>query len=211
MTACNSTTSSKPGKPYPGFPLFPHQNGQWAKKVRGKLHYFGPWADHQAALARYLTERNDLEAGRSTRVSTTPNDTITVGQMVGLYLDAKKLKVASGEMGEATWKVYESFCVRMLRVWRGSTLAAELGPTDFQKYRNDLQKTHKSLESIKSALCKTKAVFNWAGPGINGQGYLTRLPRYGDAFRPPSPTALQRAREEVGIRVFTAEQLKTVF
>ena len=41
----NSTTRAKPAKPRPEFPLFPHQNGRWANKVRGKFVYFGKWAD----------------------------------------------------------------------------------------------------------------------------------------------------------------------
>jgi hypothetical protein len=32
------TTPGRHPKPYEGFPLFHHRNGQWAKKVRGKLH-----------------------------------------------------------------------------------------------------------------------------------------------------------------------------
>ena len=49
-------------KPYPDFPLFWHQRGQWAKKIHGKTIYFGKDAD--AALNKYLKERDDRQAGR---------------------------------------------------------------------------------------------------------------------------------------------------
>jgi len=211
MSTANSTTDSRPSKPYPDFPLFPHASGRWAKKIRGKFHYFGPWRDPHGALRRYLTEKDDLEAGRKPqRVSAGVSDTLTVQQMVGLFLDAKQINVQSGEMEESTWKVYESFGHRMIRVFGANTPVESLGPDDFQKLRKDLQTTHKSLESINSDIGKIKAFFNWAGPGTNGQGYIDRLPRFGRTFKRPSKSALEREREGRGERVFTAVQIRAL-
>ena len=51
----------RPAKPRPDFPLFAHANGQWAKKIQGKLHYFGAWEDPQVAEDSYQRQKLDLE------------------------------------------------------------------------------------------------------------------------------------------------------
>jgi hypothetical protein len=40
----------QPRKPYPTFPLTAHPNGQWCKKIRGKVHFFGVWGDPETPL-----------------------------------------------------------------------------------------------------------------------------------------------------------------
>lgn len=87
--------SKAPAKPYPDFPLFAHATGRWAKKIRGRLHYFGPWRDPQAALERHLAVRDDLYAGRQPRQT---GEGLTVRDLCNRFLTVKQNRVESGEL-----------------------------------------------------------------------------------------------------------------
>jgi hypothetical protein len=45
-----SKKRTKPNKPHADFRLFAHARGKWAKKVRGRMYYFGTWDDPNGAL-----------------------------------------------------------------------------------------------------------------------------------------------------------------
>ena len=83
---------TKPQKPYPDFPLFAHATRRWAKKIKGRFVFFGPWDDPEGALQRYLDQKDDLHAGRSPRPSTY-KDGLTLRELANRFLTAKKRKV----------------------------------------------------------------------------------------------------------------------
>ena len=95
----------KPEKPRSDFPLFPHAAGVWAKKIRGKLHYFGPWDDPDGALASYLAQKDNLHAGRAYRPGP---DALTVKALCNAFLNAKQAAVNNGELSPRTWEDYRA-------------------------------------------------------------------------------------------------------
>src|SRR5204863_931860 len=91
--------SDKPAKPYPEFPLTAHPAGYWCKKIRGKIHYFGPWDDPDDALAKYLEQKDALHAGRKPRENTAAT---TLNELCNAFLNAKQASVDTGELSPRT-------------------------------------------------------------------------------------------------------------
>ena len=52
--------AARPAKSNVDCPLWHHPNGQWCKKTRGKVVYFG--TDQDAAINRYVDEKDALHA-----------------------------------------------------------------------------------------------------------------------------------------------------
>src|SRR3954471_450689 len=89
----------KPTKPYPDFPLFAHATKRWAKKIRGKMHYFGPWADPDAALKKYQQQKDDLHAGRTPEpAGVEVSAGVTLRELCNSFLNAKQGRVDCGEL-----------------------------------------------------------------------------------------------------------------
>jgi len=197
-----SPRPDRPVKPWPGFPLYAHPSGQWAKKIRGKTHYFGTEAE--AAFKLYQGQKDALEAGRTPKP---PDDyRLTVKDMANLCLTMKESKLQSGELQLRTYKEYKRCGKRLLRVLGRERLVEDLTPTDFLKIRRDMAKTLKSLTSIKADLRKMMVFFNFAYK----EGYIDRPVRTGEAFKSPSAAALRREREQKPKRMFHAEQIRAM-
>jgi len=125
--------SGKPDKPYPVYPLTAHPAGCWCKKIRGKLHYFGPWADPDGALAKYLDQKDALHAGRAPRPDP---EALTVKVLANSFLNHKQTLVDAGELAKLTWGDYKTACDEIVAASGKSRGVADLRPEDFAGLRN---------------------------------------------------------------------------
>src|SRR5262245_23026990 len=117
-----SDKPEKPSKPYPEFPLTAHPAGYWCKKIRGKLHYFGPWDDPDGALQKYLEQRDALHAGRKPHECT---EGTTVKDVASRFLNAKRAAVDAGELSPRTWACYKEACDAAVTAFGKSRLVSD--------------------------------------------------------------------------------------
>ena len=190
----------KPAKPYPEFPLFPHAAGVWAKKIRGKMYYFGPWADPDGALKKYLEHKDDLHAGRKTRPDP---EALTVRELANAFLNAKQALVDAGELSPLTWGDYKTACDEIVAAFGKNRLLADVGPDDFAQLRDKLarkwgpQRLSKTIQFVRCA-------FKYAYEA----GLLDRPVRFGPEFKRPSKKVLRLHRAKQGPKLFMPEDVR---
>jgi hypothetical protein len=69
--------------------LFPNQNGQWCKKVKGKPYYFGRWVDDRkgdAALRDWVSRKDAILAGTDRLRVASHKAGLTLSQMIRDFL-----------------------------------------------------------------------------------------------------------------------------
>jgi hypothetical protein len=124
-----SRKPKKPVKPTADFPHFAHATKRWAKKIRGKTHYFGPWADPAAALTNYLSQKTDLHAGR---VPIKQQEGLIVRELSDRFLTAKRRAMERGELSARTFADYYDVCKLIVNHFKPDRLVSDLTPDDFQ-------------------------------------------------------------------------------
>lgn len=165
-------------------PLYAHKSGQRAKKVRGKTHFFGVWADPQAALEKWLAQKDALLAGRTPTPST---DGLTIRDLGNAFLIFKRERVDTGELRERTWQDYKVVCDRVVAVLGEERLVADLRPDDFGRLRNAFAKG-RGLVSLFDDITRARVMFKYAADTYG-------IPiAYGKSFDKPKKKELRRAR-----------------
>ena len=192
----------KPSKPYPDFPLFAHATRRWAKKIRGKLHYFGPWDDPEGAFQRFLDQRDDLYAGRTPRVQ---RDGLTMRDLANRFLTSKQRLVDSDKLAPRTFREYHDTCERLLDALGKTRLAEDLTALDFEKLRANLAKNWGPV-TLGNEIQRVRVVFRYAYDAE----LIDKPVRFGPNFKRPSKRVLRKARNAKGPRMLEAEELRAL-
>jgi integrase len=194
------TSPDKPAKPYPDFPLFPHATKRWAKKIRGKLHYFGPWDDPDGALASYMEQREALHSGRTPRPAAAD---VTVKDAANAFLNAKKQLLDSGELSPRTFAEYKSTTDLLVSRFGKGRPVDDLGPDDFAALRAFMAKKWGPVR-LGNAVQRVRSVFKY----VADSGLVGRPVQFGPGFKRPAKKILRVHRAEQGRKLFTAEEVR---
>lgn len=190
----------KRDKPYPGFPLFLHATGQWAKKIRGRMRYFG--VDPEAALQNYLAKRDDLQAGREPRVHA---EELTIREGCNWFLTNRKALRDSNDLSARTFAQYFEACETVLDRLGEERAVADLRPADFDRLRAHLAKTNGPV-SLSGKIQHIRTLFKF----LFDNNHITAPVKMGTAMKRPTAARIRQARHESGPRMLEAEPLRKI-
>jgi integrase len=197
---------AKPDKPNANFPLFAHNNGSWVKKIRGRLYYFGPWDNPQAALAKYLKEKDDLFAGRTPRTTDTSAG-VSVRDLVNRFLTSKQHKLQTGQLSPHSFAENHAACERVVDVFGKDRSVTDLRPADFERLAFGFPTTWGPIRRGKE-IQLVRSVFRYASE----QDLIDRPVKFGAEFKRPPKSVLRihraKVRAQNGARMYSAEELR---
>lgn len=134
MTAKKSTKTAGPRKPYPSFPLWAHQNGQWCKKIKGRFRFYGTWEDPKAALENYNRLRVYHETGTPVGLPDAESG-LTVKQAIDRFCSRLEDRVNTGEASRRHLVQCINTAKIIVSVLDRSRLVVSLSGDDFYKLR----------------------------------------------------------------------------
>jgi integrase len=204
MSTAHPTGSAKPNKPSPDYPLFAHATRRWAKKIRGKLHYFGSWDLPDGALKKYEAEREAREAGRKPREVSTG---VTVKDLVNRFLRHKGQKRDVGELLPRTFYGYKLTTDLLIEQLGKTRQVMDLDPEDFANLRTHMITKRKwGPVRVGNFIQQVRSVFKFG----HEAKLLPQPVNFGPGFARPSKRTLRLEREKKGPRMFEADELRAL-
>jgi integrase len=204
----------RPAKPRPGFPLYAHPSGHWAKKIRGRIHYFGRWCRRRngklervegdgwrQAYKAYKEQEDDLHAGRTPRRAKAGE--LTLRELCNAFLTAKKRQLDAKEIGVRMFGEYKSITDLLIHQFGKTRLVDDLISEDFEHLRAVMAKRWGPTRLVNT-ITRVKSVFKYGYES----GLTDKPTRFGPQFKKPSAAVLRRHRASNGKRMLTAAECR---
>lgn len=195
--------SASPGKPYKSFPLTPHKNGQFCKKIRGKLHYFGTIKDPEAALRLYREQCAGLHSGRVAEVKR--EGELTVGELANRFLEVAEVRRDGGEIEPRTFVDYYRECERLVRFFGKGRSVETITREDLRDLRRHLARGIKP-DTLNGRIGMTRSIFRFA----YDEELIDRPIRFSRDLKRPDQRTLRRSRAEAGRKHFLANEIRVL-
>ncbi len=195
---------AKPEPPYPDFPLYAHGSGQYARRINGKIVFFGPWSKGwAAALERYTAQRDHLYAGTAP-----PVVGATLRDVLNSFRRSKLRAVEQGGLTQRSFKEYEAVCDSIVATISKLRPMESVTRDELDRLRTALTKGKNgkpiSPTSAKRILTMARSVFYHANEECNCSV------KYKQPLRSPSAKEMRKARHETGELLFTPDEIRAV-
>ena len=164
------------------------------------MEYFGPWDDPDAALAKYLLEKDDLHAGRKPKQVSTG---VTFKELANAYLNHKKALQDAGELSPRTWKNCEEATTVIVTQFSKTRLVVDLGQDDFAKLRIWMANKWGPVR-VGDFIQRIRCVFKYA----YDSEMIAAPVRFGPGFARPSKKTLRLEKVKRGPKMFEADEIR---
>lgn len=201
----NSIVQARPLKPRDDFPLFPHRNGRWAKKVRGKFCYFGKWADDpkgDSAIALWLDQKDELLAGRTPRIST---EGLLIRDLCNRFLTAKEQQKDAGDITPRSFADYLATCKTIVDAFGAKRRVDDLAIDDFQLLRASFAKRY-GPHRLGGEVQRVRTVFKYGYDAA----LIDKPVRFGPTFKKPASHIMRAHRQKSTPKIFEDAELRAI-
>ena len=141
------------------FPLTLHSTGQYCKKIKGKIYYFGN--EKKKALKRYLDQATYLH-GSQNFIQKASNGDMILKELCDLYLQYQHSKVLADDLTAKHHNDQIGSLSKLVSFLGQNRRINEISTLDLQHYRRRLQHAYSSAYRMNLHISIMKAMFHWA-------------------------------------------------
>ncbi len=180
--------------------LYLHASGQFAKRVAGKVRYFG--RDLKTATARWHAEKPFLLAGLTVRSEPKPTQSTLATLCIGI-LTHKQSLADSGQFSLRTIRDYRLATQHLLSFFSPHRLLTDLRPADFVEFRTSVA-ANVSAVTCANRLRYIRAILKYAYDAE----LIDRPIRFERSLALPPAALMRRERLVRGALLFTAAEIR---